>query len=130
MRFCWVFYLIEIQCHFRMLSFPCCNWMLTPCVPPGSGKKNAWRTKNIKQLRNFLKKAMLNLKRVSKYQDFSSKSSLSMYCVLYFNIIPLYAVNNISSKSHGESWMPFAVNFTSANDVSTFASIVSVGFCL
>lgn len=53
-----------------------------------------------------------------------------MYCVLYLNIMPLYAVNIISSNSHGEFQMPFAVNFTSMNDVSTFPSIVSVGFFL
>lgn len=100
--------------------------MLIPCVTPGSGKKNVWETKNVKQPRNFLKKVTLNLKRVSKYQDFSSKSFLSMYCVLYFNIMALYAINNISSNSHGDAPMPFAVTFASVNDASTFASIVSV----
>lgn len=120
----------KIQCHFRRVSFPCYNWMLTPCVTPGSGKKNVWRTRNIKQLRNFLKKVMLNLKRVSKYQAFSSKSFLSMYCVHYFYVMLLYAVNNISRSNHGEFQMPFAVTFTSVNDASTFSSIVSVGFFL
>lgn len=52
-----------------------------------------------------------------------------MYCVLYFNVTLLYAVNN-SSNSHGDFWMPFAVTFTSVNDASTFTSVVSVGLFL
>lgn len=60
---------------------------------------------------------ILNLKRVSKYQDFSSKSFLSMYCVR--NIMLLCAVNNSSSYSHGDFWMLISVT-----------SIVSVGLFL
>lgn len=48
-------------------------------------------------------KVTLNLKRVSKFQDFSSKSFLSKYSILYFNIRLLYAVNNdIGSNSGGD----------------------------
>lgn len=48
-------------------------------------------------------KATLNLKRVSKFQDFSSKSFLSMYSILHFNIRLLCVVNNgISSDSGGD----------------------------
>lgn len=53
-----------------------------------------------------------------------------MYCVHYFYVMLLYAVNNISRSNHGEFQMPFAVTFTSVNDASTFSSIVSVGFFL
>lgn len=87
MHFCWVFTWLKIQCSFPVVSFLCNNWMLTPCVTLGGGKKNVWRTKNVTQLRNCLKKVTLNLKRVSKYQDFSSKSFLSMYIIFYFNIM-------------------------------------------
>lgn len=71
---------------------------------------------------------MLNLKRVSKYQDFSSKSYLSMYCVFYFNIMLLYAANNISSNSHGEFQMPFAVTFASVDYASTSTSFFKKDF--
>lgn len=60
----------------------------------------------------------LNLKRVSKYQDFSSKSFLSMYCVL--NIMLLCVVNNSSSYSHGDFWMLISVTLTSVVSVGLF----------
>lgn len=62
-------------------------------------------------------KVTLNLKRVSKFQDFFSKSFLSMYCILYFNIKLLYALgNDISSNSDADFQIPFAA--TSGTTVS------------
>lgn len=61
-------------------------------------------------------KATLNLKRVSKFQDFSSKSFLSMHCILYFNVKLPYAVSNDISNSDADFQIPFAA--TSGTTVS------------